>query len=123
MAVAFPLGFESGKPLWVFAVPFLIEGEREQHLERRFRNCGERCETLHQKAQNAGIQSLHELQRIRADLALAQENLQALRFKLASALFCRLALSRYLSCNAPRVDGRHIRSRTSDYSRPPMVAS
>ena len=44
VAVAFPLWFESGRALGVFAVPFLIEGEREQHLEPRNRNGGERWE-------------------------------------------------------------------------------
>ena len=43
-AVAFPLRFESGRALGLFAVPFLIEGEREQHLEPRNRNGGERWE-------------------------------------------------------------------------------
>jgi hypothetical protein len=44
-------------------------------------------ETLHPKSQGAGPQSLKELRPIRADLERAQEDLQALRFKLASALF------------------------------------
>ncbi|HEX5334051.1 MAG TPA: hypothetical protein VFW79_15560 [Cellulomonas sp.] len=44
-------------------------------------------ETLHPKSQGAGPQSLKELRPIRANLEHAQEDLQALRFKLASALF------------------------------------
>ena len=44
-------------------------------------------ETLHPKSLGAGPQSLKELRPIRADLERVQENLLALRFKLASALF------------------------------------
>jgi hypothetical protein len=44
-------------------------------------------ETLHPKTHGAGPQSLKELRPIRADLERAQEGLQSLRFKLASALF------------------------------------
>ena len=46
VTVAFPLGAGSGRPLGVFAVPFLIEGEREQHSEPEFRNVGERHENM-----------------------------------------------------------------------------
>jgi len=41
----------------------------------------------HPKTHGAGPQSLTELRPIRADLERAQEDLQSLRFKLASALF------------------------------------
>ena len=60
-------------------------------------------ETLHPKSLGAGPQSLKELRPIRAELERVQENLLALRFKLASALFqvCRLAPSRYWSRHVP----------------------
>ena len=44
-------------------------------------------ETLHPRTHGPGPQSLKELRPIRADLERAQEGLQSLRFKLASALF------------------------------------
>ena len=44
-------------------------------------------ERLHPKAHGAGPQSLKESRPIRDDLERAQEDLQSLRFKLASALF------------------------------------
>jgi hypothetical protein len=67
----------------------LAEAESEEAMDQLLRRDVDSpaWETLHPKSETAGPKSLKELQRIRADIELAQEILQALRFKLASALF------------------------------------
>jgi hypothetical protein len=71
------------------SVEDLAEAESEEAMDQLLRRDVDSpaWETLYPRQPTAGHKSLEELQRIRANLELAQENLQALRFKLASALF------------------------------------
>lgn len=71
------------------SVAELAEAESEEAMDRLLRRDVDSpaWETLHPKSRGAGPRSLEELRPIRVDLERAQEALQELRFKLASALF------------------------------------